>query len=192
MNRFLRNAHRLAAVLVAGVALLGTNATRAQTPLFYSILAQQAGLVLCDATSITSSLVGTLVYNLPAGSNNTIQRIVVNGGPPLDLLGSVFPNQGKFPATSISIGIVSTPLPYTVVATVHPAVGGVPTGFGTTVSVSCDGAGRGSMSIVAQYVPAPASVPTLDPAAIALLAAILAISSAGYLTRRRNRARVPR
>lgn len=189
MNRLLRNADRLAVILVAAVAVLGATPTRAQTPLFYSILAQQAGLVVCDPTSITSPLVGTLVYNLPAGSNNTIQRIVVNGGPPLDLLGSVFPNQGKFPATSISIGIVSTPLPYTVVVTVHPAVGGAPTGFGTTISVSCDDAGRGSMSIAAQFVPAPASVPALDPAAIALLAAILAVSSAWHLTRRRRRAR---
>lgn len=158
----------------------------AQTPYFFSVLAQSIGPVTCSDTGISAPITGTVAFNLPPGPNNGIQSVVVNGGPPSILLETLVPTQGSVPAVSVIISIPSTPSPYTIQASLFPASGGAATGFGTLVNASCDAGGVGTLSISAQFVPTPASVPTLGPATLALLAVLVALTSAWTLARRRG------
>ena len=87
--------------------------------------------------------------------------------PPAFVLSTLFPTQGSFPATATGIGIPSTTYSCSIQATIFPASGGAGTGFGTLMKASSDAGGVGTLSISAQFVPTPASVPTLGPATLA-------------------------
>ncbi len=83
------------------------------------------------------------------------------------------------PDLSIDLTAPAT-LPYTVVVTDFPAVGGVPTGSGVEVTATCNAEGVSTLTYengvpARQLPPAPTSVPTLSVAALVALSLVVAV-----------------
>ncbi|MBS0321203.1 MAG: hypothetical protein JSR18_11725 [Proteobacteria bacterium] len=171
------------AVVAAAALALGTPQAHAA----YSVQmgGTPSGPGTCDSLHATQPYAGGFfAATLPPGPNNLIVTHTVNGGTPfVQLVSDSTAIAGGQPELSIELFVPTAP-PYVAVDSVFPALNGVPVGTGTVVTATCSAEGVASVTFtsgVPAGLPGTGSafaVPTLAPAGLAVLLAVLALAGA--------------
>jgi hypothetical protein len=140
----------------------------------------------CTTAGVSGTATGTGILNLPANAGNAYSSVAVNGGAATVQIESI---PGPFPLTvPLTNYEIEFPtahaLPYTFVSFAYPAVNGLPSGLGSSISGSCDVNGVGTVTFSSGIpAPAPQVVPTLSTWMLGLLGALLLL---GALSQRRR------
>ncbi len=137
----------------------------------------------CDSTTISGTVVGGQSLPPPT-SPNLIVTTSINGGSPTIRTYTSNPAAGSGVEPFV-FTIPSTPLPYTVGATVYPLLNGVAVGTGVSVSFTCPAGGALTMGTPQAVSLVTGGIPSLDSVSVGVLALLLAMGAWRVLPRSR-------
>ena len=165
--------------LCAGLLVQGSASAQSFFVTYSSLI-----VATCDSTHIQGSVNAS--YVLPAGANNLVAFVRLNGGPQITSFFTQNPPSFSG-ALAFSYPIPSTTQPYTISADVFPALGGAATGLGVSGAFTCNA--NGTVTVV--FTPtAPAStaanVPTLSQWGLLALTLLVGMATLVQLKRRKH------
>jgi hypothetical protein len=138
----------------------------------------------CDSTHIQGSV--TASYVLPPGGGNLVAFVSINGGPTITTFYTQNPPTFSGPF-AFAYAIPPTAQPYTIGATVLPAMNGAATGSGVSATYTCNLDGTVTSDFAPAAAPSVATdVPTLSGWALAALGMLLAGATLLQWRRRRR------
>jgi hypothetical protein len=175
----LRHKVLLFCALCAG--LLGQGSASAQS---FFVTYSNLIVATCDSTQIQGSVNAS--YVLPAGANNLVAFVSLNGGPQITSFFTQNPSSFSGPL-AFTYPIPATTQPYTISANVFPALGGAAIGAGVSGAFTCNA--NGTVTVVFTPVGSAstaANVPTLSQWGLLALTLLVGLSTVVQLKRARR------